>query len=305
LRTLVFSEKADLLNGLLGLALQLAGSPDSVSVVAHRGVLDDAVGRAKRVYLVDAWELTDEAAASAILRACGEFKPDLVLTLSTYFGRSVCSYVAAKLDAEPMTEVIEVTASEGVMRAVRLAYGGHTQGVYAIRRYPAVLSIHPSALRPSELPRVESELVTVAPEEGVVKRVEVRRVETAGRRLAEADVIVALGRGIGKREGIALVEELASLLDAEVGCSRPIAVDLRWMPDWVGISGVQVKPSLYVALGISGQIQHVAGVRGAKRIVVVNKSREVPFFEEADYFIESDLYAFLPHLIEELRKLRK
>jgi electron transfer flavoprotein alpha subunit len=121
--------------------------------------------------------------------------------------------------------------------------------------------------------------------------------------LSQAERIVAVGRGIGKQEHLPIAERLAALLDAELGASRPIC-DAGWLPldRQVGSSGQTVAPKLYVALGISGAIQHAVGIKGAKVIVAINKDADAPIFEIADYGIVGDLFEIVPALASELQK---
>ena len=125
--------------------------------------------------------------------------------------------------------------------------------------------------------------------------------------LAEAKIIVCVGRGVGKPEDIKLARDLAEVLNGEVGCSRPVAEELNWLPEelYLGISGKKVKPELYIGLGVSGQIQHVTGIRDSKVIFAVNQDENAPIFEAADYGIVGDLYQVVPKLIEELKSALK
>jgi electron transfer flavoprotein alpha subunit len=118
----------------------------------------------------------------------------------------------------------------------------------------------------------------------------------------EAQVIVSCGRGLEKKEDRALLEELSQVLCGQVGCSRPLAEDRKWFSEWIGLSGHKVKPKLYIACGISGVIQHVAGIRDAKVIVAINKDEQAPIFEIADYGVVGNLYEILPALKEAIKK---
>ncbi|MDH5771122.1 MAG: electron transfer flavoprotein subunit alpha/FixB family protein, partial [Candidatus Bathyarchaeota archaeon] len=126
--------------------------------------------------------------------------------------------------------------------------------------------------------------------------------EVSSVRIEDADVIISCGRGLGKKEDRALLDELATVLCGQVGCSRPLAEDRKWFAEWVGLSGHKVKPKLYIACGISGVIQHVAGIRDAKVIVAINKDEQAPIFEVADYGVVGNLYEILPALKEALKK---
>jgi electron transfer flavoprotein alpha subunit len=126
--------------------------------------------------------------------------------------------------------------------------------------------------------------------------------ETSNIRVEDADVIVSGGRGLQKKEDTALLSDLASVLGGVVGNSRPLAEDRKWFTEWVGLSGHKVKPKLYIACGISGVIQHVAGIRDAKVIVAINKDEQAPIFEVADYGVVGNLYEILPALKEAIKK---
>jgi electron transfer flavoprotein alpha subunit len=127
----------------------------------------------------------------------------------------------------------------------------------------------------------------------------------AGVRITEAEAIVSFGRGLKKKEDIPIIEELAKTINGVVGCSRPVAEDLKWLPidQYVGLSGQKVAPKLYVACGISGQIQHITGIQNARVVVCVNTDSKAPIFEYADYGIVGDLYKVVPALTEAFKQL--
>jgi len=114
--------------------------------------------------------------------------------------------------------------------------------------------------------------------------------------------LVCCGRGLEKKDDMKLLQELAEVLGGQVGCSRPLVEDRKWFSEWIGLSGHKVKPKLYVACGISGVIQHVAGIRDSKVIVAINRDPEAPIFEIADYGVVGNLYEVLPALKEALQK---
>lgn len=134
----------------------------------------------------------------------------------------------------------------------------------------------------------------------IVERVVKQSEEVA---IRDAKVIVCVGRGVKKKEDIELARELAQILGGALACSRPVAIDLKWMPEdmYVGISGIKIKPDLYIGIGVSGQSQHVCGICDSKVIVAINRDAEAPFFEAADYGIVGDLYEVIPALINEIK----
>jgi electron transfer flavoprotein alpha subunit len=121
--------------------------------------------------------------------------------------------------------------------------------------------------------------------------------------ITEAKIIVCAGRGIAKQEDMTLANELAEAVGGEVGCSRPVAEELHWLPEevYLGISGKKVKPDLYIGVGVSGQVQHVTGIRDSKIILSINQDENAPIFEAADYGIVGNLYEVVPKLIQELK----
>jgi electron transfer flavoprotein alpha subunit len=125
--------------------------------------------------------------------------------------------------------------------------------------------------------------------------------------ITEAKIVVCIGRGMNNKEDVDLARQLADVVGGEVACTRPIAEELRWLPEevYLGISGKKIKPDLYIGLGVSGQIQHVTGIRDSKVILAVNRDDNAPIFEAADYGIVGDLYQVVPKLIEELKTALK
>ncbi len=123
-------------------------------------------------------------------------------------------------------------------------------------------------------------------------------------RLEDAKIIVSVGRGIGTKENIQKIDPLVKLVNGELAGSRPVCMDYNWLSEdrQVGLSGKKVSPKLYIALGISGQIQHIAGMRGSKTVIAINKDKSAPIFQECDYGIVGDLFAIVPKLISDLSK---
>jgi len=154
--------------------------------------------------------------------------------------------------------------------------------------------------RKGEIIKVDVEL-----EQPRTEVVEVKEIEAAKVKIEEAKVVVAGGRGVEKKEDFKILDELAEVLGGQVAYTRPLCEDRKWFTDWVGLSGNKIKPALYIGCGISGVIQHVAGIRDSQIIVAINKDPEAPIFEVADYMIEGDLYEIVPALSAALKKLLK
>jgi electron transfer flavoprotein alpha subunit len=165
----------------------------------------------------------------------------------------------------------------------------------------------PARFKPSENP-VNASIEPLQPKVvNVVKVVSTEGKAKGGARIEDAELIVAVGRGFRRREDLKLAFELAEVLGAEVGCSRPIAADLKWLSEdhWIGLSGRRVRPRLYIAIGISGQPQHLAGMMESRTVVVINNDPNAPFFRNCDYGVVEDLYSFIPALTKRLRDILK
>ena len=143
-----------------------------------------------------------------------------------------------------------------------------------------------------------------SPSPSPIKVIERKVKEKEAKDISEARVVICVGRGIEKEEDLALARQLAEVVGGSIGCTRPIAEELHWLPEelCIGLSGVQVKPDLYLGIGVSGQVQHVTGIRNAKVIAAINKDENAPIFKAADFGIIGDLYDVVPKLISELKK---
>jgi len=231
-----------------------------------------------------------------------------VLLAATIQGRDLGPAIAGTLDCGYAAECTAIEESNGALVATRPIFAGKAIIKVRCKEDPFVLSLRPnifSADLPSGGP---AEVVTATPpfEDGslAAQVTSVATSEAQRKEIAEADIVVSGGRGTGGPEGFAPIEALADALDAAVGASRAV-VDLGWRPhaEQVGQTGKVVSPKLYVAAGISGAIQHLAGMRTSKVIVAVNKDAEAPIFKVADYGIVGDLHSVLPALTEAVKAL--
>lgn len=229
-----------------------------------------------------------------------EQKADLFLVGATVRGRDVAARVAGYMGVPLCADVSSITRDGCDYIVERMMYGG---AVVSRQKLPAggVVTVSPGSF---EAARGESAVKTVSLEED--KRVEVLSCEPvvrSGADLSKAARVVSVGQGIKQEKDIDLIRELAGAMDAELACSRCVAEERHWLPPerYVGISGNIISPDVYIACGISGQIQHVYGVRDAKIIVGINNNENAPIFRVADYGIVGDLYQVVPALIEELQ----
>jgi len=242
---------------------------------------------------------------AALEKVFEEEKPKIVVGWPTKNNRDVFARLAGSRDLPLATDVQELEfADDGII------YKRGFLSERAIARekipYPALVLVNQKVFQPFE-GEGQGEVVELPLAEPKVKTVEVKKKELSGINLEEAEIIVGVGRGFKKKEDLQLAFKLAELLGAQVGASRPIAADYKWLPEdaWIGISGKRVAPKLYIAIGISGAPQHMAGVMNAKIIVAINKDKSAPIFKQADYGVVADLYEFLPVLIKVLEERKK
>jgi len=306
MRFLVYSDDPEVCAQLIGRARALADQ-DGGEVVAL--ILDDpaqcfSYGADKAIKVGGLGEFAVEPYKAAAVRAVEAVKPDVVLVGATRRGKELAPRLAAALRVGSMTECTSVDIVDGRVVVERLTYGGSTVARETCTSSPTVISVPPRTYAKPE-PRGGAgdviELRIEAPEPRV-KVLERRPKPKASADLESASIIVSAGRGFKARDDLRLLEELAGALGAQMGCTRPISADLGWMDQWVGISGKKVRPSLYVACGISGTIQHVAGIRDSQIIVSVNSDESAGIHGVSDYSIVGDVYVVLPALVKALRE---
>jgi electron transfer flavoprotein alpha subunit len=245
-------------------------------------------------------------AVDALELAVRETSPTAVLVAATTDGREVAGRLAARLDAGLLIDAVDLDSS-GVV--TQIVFGGSCTVRSQITHGIPVIALRPGAFEPEEHPvqAAERELAPPPIDPAASARITARRAALAGDRpgLTEATVVVSGGRGVGAADGFKVVEELADALGGAVGASRA-AVDAGYYPHQhqVGQTGKTVSPQLYVALGISGAIQHLAGMQTSKTIVAVNKDPEAPILARADYGVVGDLFTVAPQLTEEVAARR-
>ncbi len=267
------------------------GAPAEVAVdVLHVAEIEGS-------YAPGAW-------AAATLELVERLSPSAVVAAGSDRGNEVLAHVAARLDLPLAANCVEVRGDE----VTRVRWGGSLLEEARIHGPVKLLTVAPHAVA-AESAAAAAAVEPFTPalgEEDLLVRVQ-ERIETAagGVSLAEAKVVVSGGRGVGSAEGFAVIEELAGLLGAAVGCSR-VVTSAGWRPhtDQVGQTGTKVSPDLYIACGISGATQHIAGCKGAKKILAINDDAEAPILASADYAVIGDLHEIVPAISAELRKAR-
>jgi electron transfer flavoprotein alpha subunit len=259
-------------------ALTLAQTLGDVRAVSIDGVYQPAAWAAA---------IVAEADGAAAIVAAGSDR-----------GNELLAHVAATLD-QPFAA--NVTAVDGEV-VTRIRWGGSLVEEARLHGSPKILSVAPHTRPAAEAVPVET---LSAADDGSPSVLETVAESSGGVSLRDAKVVVSGGRGVGSAEGFGIIEELAGLLGAAVGCSR-VVTSAGWRPhsDQVGQTGTKISADLYIACGISGATQHIAGAKGAKKILAINDDREAPIFASADYAVIGDLHEIVPAISAELRKVR-
>jgi len=220
----------------------------------------------------------------------GKDSVDIISRLAFRMGRFMVSDVSniLKLDRE-------IYLARSILGARALAYYKYVDGVF--------FTITKGKFQPIEID-LEPKKVEVPVEETFFKVIGKEEKAKGAVNIESADVVIGVGRGFRNKEDISIAMELAKLLGGEIGCSRPIAADLRWLGEdrWIGISGKKIRPKLYMPIGISGAPQHIMAANDSRMIVAINKDRNAPIFNYSDYGVVADLYKFLPELIKALKE---
>jgi len=246
-----------------------------------------------------------EVVAAALAQAMTQTGATTLLTDSTRRGKEVAPRVAQKVGAGCVTNALAVDWENGHWLVQRPALGGNTVVTEAMTGPYQVIAVMPKTFEPGQRQAGKSEIIHLQLQlpASPVQVLETRPKGGEGVNLEEAELLIGVGRGIAKQEDLALIQELAATLGAEIGCTRSLATDYHWFPEsrMIGLSGKRVKPKLYLAIGLSGQIQHTVGISGAKVIAAINSDQEAPIFQISDYSIVGDLYQIVPTLITRLK----
>jgi electron transfer flavoprotein alpha subunit len=303
----VFSEDAALAKQLLTPALELKqalSQPVTALALSETEAKDLAALGADKVITLQSATAWPEGLSEAISRLLSTAGASVLFAGGTLRGKHIAAHVAAKLNAGMSTDAKSVKIEGSKLLATRLHYAGLALCDEELS-LPTVVTIPPRTFAPPKAVAHAGTVETVKVEtDGRVAISDFNQAAGSGVDIGAARKLVSVGRGFRKREDLKLAEDLAAALKAELACSRPVAEEEHWLPidHYVGISGHTVKPDLYLAVGISGQVQHVVGARESKVIVAVNNDEHAPIFENADYGIVGDLYEVLPLLTTAVRK---
>lgn len=287
-------------------------------VVAVFGALDDETAElfrlhgATKVYVAAGPQLNDyvvlpkvDAVSEVVRRAA----PAAVLVSSNVEGKEIAARLAVRLDSGIITDAVDVQATPGGIVAAQSVFAGTWRVRGMVRRGLPIITVRPNSTAPEPVDDAAPPEIECVPLnfDGTINAARVvsrwPRVSSGRPDLAEAAVVVTGGRGVGSAEAFDVIEQLADALDAAVGATRA-AVDLGWRPHelQIGQTGKTVAPQLYFACGVSGAIQHLAGMQSSRTVVAINKDPQAPIFAIADFGVIGDLHAVIPALVKELEQ---
>lgn len=216
----------------------------------------------------------------------------------------IISRIAAYLNIPLFTDVYQIEINNENLILTRKVFGGKAVSKISINKEEQIaLTVSAKKLDIELKSKTKIRYIEELPVSNVTFE-KVEKKALSGVDISQAEIVIGVGRGFKQKEDLKLAEELASLINAQIGCSRPVAADYKWLPEdrWIGISGKIIKPNLYFAIGISGAPQHIGGIQDSKIIVALDKEKSAPIFNYADYCIVADLYQFLPVLINKIKE---
>jgi electron transfer flavoprotein alpha subunit len=276
------------------------------------GFVDSLKTQAHRIIVVDSpvfKEFNSESYKIALADIMQKENPFITLIGHTAFGMDLAPALGAHLGIPFTTDCLDVEPAGGKVTVIRQVYDGKLDAKVQLREAPSYLVTLRTGMFPADDASLSAEVVKIdsplAAEPDYRKFIEYIEPVIGDVDITRSDVVVGVGRGIKEQENLAMIEELAKMIGGVVGCTRPV-VDAEWLPKdrQVGSSGKTIKPKLYIALGISGAFQHIAGMKGAETIIAVNKDPNAPIFAEADYGIVDDLFKVVPVLKEKITEAK-
>jgi electron transfer flavoprotein alpha subunit len=303
---------------LLAAANKIDAAASPTAVVMGWGTDPDAVCATLRASFAEVWKIAHETLAypnaELIRKALVKVLPpgSIVLVPHEHFGIDLAPGLSIKLNSAFVSDVVDIEGVEGgSLEVIRQEFGGQVSShVRCDVSSGAVITLRPGAFKPLDRAAVNGTVVDKSSDVGVLaagrRYLETVVAEAGDVDITKYNVLVSIGRGIQEKDNVAIAQELADALGAAVSCSRPV-VDAKWMEKsrQVGSSGKTVKPKVYLACGISGAFQHLAGIKGGPFLIAINKNPKAPIFQVADVGIVDDILEFLPELTNKVREMRR
>jgi len=262
---------------------------------------------ADKVYVVSdplLANVNSETYANALVQVIREVQPTLVLVEGSLQGLDIAARAAQRLKASCINDLIGVERYGSGLAIKGSVFSGRGVATFSISQVPTFSTIILQSTPQEKISDQAAEVVNLSMELDTpsVEVVEIRPKEVFDRGLERAEVIVDFGQGVAERDDVKLIEQLAERLGGQVACTRPIASEREWLPDFIGLSGKRVAPSLCLSIGVAGAIQHMVGLRDAGIIVAINNDADAGIFPQSDFGIVGDLYAVIPALMEAIEK---
>lgn len=308
----------ELANTAQDLAAKLGNQEVSALVItsqfaAHNSLKEELKNNGfNQVYIVQDERLKNystEYYSKITIDLINEIKPQIVLIGATTQGRDLAPRISSSLNTGLTADCTHLDINEkGMLAATRPTFGGNLMATILCKNMPQMATMRPKVLKKAENPiKKDTQFIEITPKiDDINPKVElvefIKNIQTTEKRIDEAEIVVAGGKGLKSTEGFKMLEELASALGGAVGASRA-AVDAGWVDHsiQVGQTGKTVMPKLYIACAISGAVQHVVGMSGSAKIVAINKDPKAPIFQVADIGIVGDVYEIVPELIKSLK----
>ena len=284
------------------------GAGDVAAFATDRTIASDAGAYGvKKLFAATIGPYQTEIYTSALEQAIKQMQPSVVLFAGTSNGRDLAPRIAARLNVGVASDIDRLEWTGGKLRARRPVYSGKAFATVEVTGNPAIATTRPNAFPEEQAGGVAAQVVEIAAPsvDAKAKLIDTKASEAGELTIAEADIIVSGGRGLKEAANFSLIRDLAHAIGGAVGASRA-TVDAGWIDHQhqVGQTGRVVSPNLYIAAGVSGAIQHLAGMSSSKHIVAINKDPEAPIFRVADLGVVGDLFQIVPALTEEVKKAK-
>lgn len=304
----IITDDQSVVGELCGGGRQLGSQVSVILFSGHEQAEEAIAAGADQVYLFGkpGEDVIPEVYSSSIVELLRAKKADLVMVHSSIRGKLMAGRIATQFATSVLSNIVELTAEDGSMIAKHMVYGG--LAIRTVKALSETVIVTVGAGIFEAMPRDtarQGRVIAINPEvdNSGIRVLETRPKQGESINLSAAKRVVGVGRGFANKEDLKLAEDLAALVGAEMGCSRPIAEGEKWMSKerYIGVSGVFLKPDIYISLGVSGQIQHMVGVHQAKTLVAINKDKNAPVFKQVDIGLVGDIYSVLPQILAKMK----
>jgi len=301
MKTVVFSNEYKYMKDAIGLASSISNEIIGISYFETKEKPEGL----DKLYLAEK-RLNNDSWVSIDYKICEVEKPNYIVTTYYKDNADIIAQVCGKLQIPMFTNVINLREDSNKFVVTRPILGGRALfNIKVDKTLCLAFAVQHNRFNFEGLSKVPK---IIEIKEEVETRIQLKQRKKKPKskiKIEDAEMVVGVGRGFKNKDDLKLAFELAELLNAQVGCSRPVSADYGWLPNdaWLGVSSKSIRPKLYIAIGISGAPQHIVGIQESGLIVAINKDKNAPIFKYADYGVVADLYQFLPVLIKELKNM--